>query len=228
MTTENKQRLTMLTRKEVAAADTGGVLDERIDEQRLRKILRDAGRDRDDNPIEFDAAPILDVLMERVGLYRMLERHEGIPQSEITKQARDTAAVIDELMTRLMNMHPDVYARACAWMLKQKKEMAHAVMRRVLGEDLMWMKLALESAADAMPEGKGGRPSEGERDTAYRAVYAALFANCRQRLTKKLAQTVARDLLVGCGVPVPAGEKEQREIIQAGKNGGKTPAKSPY
>lgn len=217
---ENKQRLTMLTRKEVAAADTGGVLDDCINEQRLRKILRDAGRDRYDNPIEFDADRILDVLRERVGLYRMFERHEDITQSEIRKQARDTAAVIDELMTRLMNMHPDVYAHACFWMLKKKKEMAHAVMKRVLSEDLLWLKLALESAADAMPEGKGGRPSEGERDTAYRAVYAALFANCRQRLTKKLAQTVARDLLVGCGVPVPSGEKEQREIIQAGKKGG--------
>lgn len=207
MTSENKQRLTMLTRKEVAAADTGGVLDEQIDERRLREILRKSGT-------EFDADPILEVLKVRVGWYRLLNRHEDIAQREITKQAKDTAAVIDELMTRLMNMHPDVYAHACAWMREHKKEMAHAVMERVLGEDLLWMKLALESAANAMPKGKGGRRSEGERDTAYRAVYEALLKHCRDGVTLLVARELAACLLAGCGMAVPEDDRERERIIK--------------
>lgn len=206
MTTENKQRLTLLTSREVAAADTGGSLDEQLDEKSLLEILKRSGR-------AFDAGAVLDVVRGRVGWYRLSKSHKDIPQREITEQARATAAVIDELMTRLTDMHPDVYAHACAWMLKHKGEMAHAVMERVK-PDLSWLGWALKAAADAMPEGKGGRPADVERDKAYREVYEALLEHCKDDVPLVEARALAADLLLACGVDVPDDDRKRERVIK--------------
>jgi len=87
-------------------------------------------------------------------------------------------------------------------------------MKRVLGDDLLWMKLALESAAEAMPKGKGGRPSEGERDTAYREVYSALLEHCRCDVALVSARELAAGLLADCGVVVPEDDRERERITK--------------
>lgn len=207
---DNKQRLTLLNRQEIGAADTGGVLDTRIPESEIIKYLEGF------SGTTFDTAPILDTISSCVGWYRKLLNYKDIEPRERAQQAKDTVNVISELMTRLENMHPDVTAHADESLWKLKCEFVQDLAQRI-NPDLMTLRAVLKEAAKKMDTPSNvGRKREAERDCAYKETYNALLSHSTPQLTVTKARAIAHSLLQKCGVAVPQDNRTQERIIRGG------------
>lgn len=202
---ENKQRLTMLKRREEAAADTGGALDDRVDERALMEVLTSNKR------FSFDADAIIETIRTRVGWCRMLKEYEDIPQREIIEQGKNTVSVIAELMKRLDNMHPNLQAGVDLLLWRKNEEFLPEIIERIR-PDLMFLSAALVQVVGTMPDGKAGRPRQGERDRAYCEVYEVVRKQSQPPMPVGKARDLAARLLAMCGVNVPKDDRER--IIQ--------------
>ena len=203
---ENKQRLTMLKRREEAAADTGGALDDRVDERALMEVLTS------NNRFSFDADAIIETIRTRVGWYRRLKGYKDIPQREIIKQGKNTVSVITELMKCLDNMHPNLQADVDPLLWRKNKEFLPETIERIR-PDLMFLSAALMHVVGTMPDGTAGRSPEGERDRAYCEVYEVVRKQSQPPMPMEKARVLAAYLLAMCGVNVPKCDRERERII---------------
>lgn len=208
---ENKQRLTKLAPKEKAAANTGGVLDESIPEQEIIKYLNSK------HDTVFDTALILETVANRAGWYRLMQERPDIEPKARAQQARDTAAVIHELMDRLESMHPDVAAYADELLWRSDCELVCELAARI-NPDLLRLKLVLAKVADTMDSlpSKAGPKPKVDRDSAYTKTFQALKSHSHPALSDAKAREYAAELLRLCSIETPTDESDQRRIIKGG------------
>src|SRR5688572_21506565 len=93
----NKQRLTLMTKAEKKAADWDGFIDFDIPREAITKRLKKEGTHR------FDLRRILPLIRNQVVQVRAFKKKEtsALEPKQIVQQAKDTARVIEELITRL-------------------------------------------------------------------------------------------------------------------------------
>lgn len=203
----NKQRLTLLSRHEKKAALTGGAVDDSIPEKALREILGKI------HTHDFGADAILAVVAEQAKYCRgfstpgikKCETPAHMQPHEIESQAKDTAAVIDELMSRIRHMNPELKAKADEQLYGAFGSFALGMIEN-MRPDLYRLRAALQRAGDDIgSSAKRGPKSSGKAD-ARRAVAATIMMHSKRRtpsrrpLAKDRADELAGDLLDACGI----------------------------
>lgn len=208
MTANSKQRLTLLTKAEKLAAVTGGALDENIPANLIRKRLRDEAR------VTFDTDALLPAIASRVAWCRGLQVPGGKGQpakakrmepTEIASQAADTCAVIDELMTRLDKLHPDLRAHADELLWRAGGEFVHTLRDRIQ-PDVYRLRAAIEQARLTVVDAGSKRgPKASAWTTARDGLAGDLHQHSQPVLAAKAAKALAVDLLELCGQSSPRG-----------------------
>lgn len=198
---KNKQRLTLLTRKEKAAADTGGWVDERIPHDLLRqRLMNEGGR-------EFDIDAILPKIAYQVGWVRMTQKHDAahMEPKEIAQQAKETVAVIDELLSRLQHLHPHLAAEADYILFKARKEFVLSIKQRVQ-PDLYLLRASINQACGVIQKRpvKTG-PKRNGWMVARDAIAKLLREHSKPTIAAKTARALAVELLELCDLPSPRG-----------------------
>lgn len=191
----NKQRLTKLSAAEVKAAQSGGWLDERVPEDLIARRLSS------EPATDFGVPEIVRFLGKRMGWIRLMANPEAarMEPKEVAQQARDTAAVIDELLDRRLRfMHPELQAMIDGVLFQAVNKHVLAI-RQAIDPDLRHLHAAALMVArklEATP-GKTG-PKSTERKRAMTALSEHLQANSRPPLAKRRAQALAADLIAIC------------------------------
>lgn len=208
---KNKQRVTLLTPKEGAAANPGGLIDTRIPEPKLRAILAKQ------STATFDADVILTSLANAMGRFRFSQEIASVymPPADAIKQANETAAVVQELITRLNHLNPTVSAMLNETLWLARKEFANSIIERI-SPDLYMLQAALNKAASEIekwPTERGRRPNH-DRNALIRKTYLLLQTNSTPQLTNKSARALTRALLECCGVRLPASDGESDRELQ--------------
>lgn len=206
---ENKQRVTLLTEKEKAAAKTGGALNTDIPEKKLRAILAKQ------STATFDADVILTSLANAMGSFRFGNEIASVymTNADDIKQANETAAVVQELITRLLHMSPTVSTMVSETLWVARREFAHSVIERI-NPDLYMLQAALNKAASEIekwPTVRGARPKH-DRNALIRKTYQLLRNNSSPRLSAINARTLTRELLNCCGIHAPEDDRELARI----------------
>ena len=193
----NKQRITKLSKKEKHAANSGGVLDDAIDAV-SKRLENEAGRN-------FDSEAIIERLAHSVGLIRLFKTAEKsrLEPKEVAKQASQTAAVIDELVTRFQNIHPelqvpldDYYSIVHGFFFFQVLEGISPDLRRI-------QAILKKSAAEIRNQENRPGPKTGRWQIARNDIADALIEYSKPKLSKKAAKEVAAELLELSGEPSP-------------------------
>lgn len=206
MTSSNTQRLLLLTREEKLAAVTGGAIDDSIPElQIIQRLKNEVSR--------FDTAAILPLIRSQAGRCRGFhipgKRGPVIPSSlepaEVIKQAGATCSVIDELRTRLANLHPDIDALANQVIYETRHEFLHDANAR-MDQDLLRIRAAITSASRTLRKSpsKAG-PKHSGWQSARDAIAEALRKYSVPVIASKAATALAVDLLNLCGLKSPRG-----------------------
>lgn len=205
MSSENKQRLTLLSTKEKRSAVSGGAVDDAIPEDLLRQRLRnEAG-------VSFDSHAIIKVVASRAGYCRGFNV-PGIPgpvqparmePAELVKQAITTCAVIDELIVRMKSMHPDLTCWVNDALYRGRGETVGTLRDRVQ-PDLYLLRAAVVQAGSVIAE----RPVRtGPKRSPWLLARDAIAATLREHsqpvIAAKAAKPLAVDLLELCGLPSP-------------------------
>lgn len=208
---KNKQRVTLLTPKEGAAANPGGLIDTRIPEPKLRAILAKQ------TATTLDADVILTSLANAMGSFRFGNEIDSnrLEPAEQVNQAHATAAVITELITRLENMDPTVRDEANTVLWPDTRQFVSTHFERIK-PDLCWLLKATTIAAGKIEQQKNqpGRKPKLERNELIRKTYLLLQTNSTPQLTNKSARALTRALLECCGVRLPASDGESDRELQ--------------
>ena len=188
----NKQRLVRMPRREIAAAKSGGWLDERVPDE-VRSRLADEGR-------QIDVDKVLRVLSTRVGYVRLAANPESarMEPKQIAAQAQATAEVVAELLLRLRYMHPDLRVLADGYLFRAEG-LAVLRIRENIAEDLHRLEGAMKLARSdilAWPVRTG--PKVKERQSATAAVAKALRDHSAPRLSLKDSRAIALELMALC------------------------------
>lgn len=206
----NKQRVTMLSRKEKAAtaAMSGGWSNDIIPRAEVVKLLTQFVTDG------IDAAALADVLTHRMGWYRMQVNAAAarLTRQECIDQATHTAAVAHELLERLSNLYPDVEAVADHVIYKARGEFVHAIKERIK-PDLYLLQVAMERTAAEISEWP---TKTGPKVNPSHILLAEIFNAIRKQapaIGVTRARRLAAEMLGVCGVAAPDGDKELREAI---------------
>lgn len=189
----NTQRITKLSRKEKAAAVSGGVLDLQVPESKLRQRLQD-------EPATFNIDTVLDEVAHHVAWARLTSSAAHMKPGKVREQAEHTVAVIDELIVRLDKMHPAIASMVDESLYRVGGEFC-VDLRDRMAPDLYRLRSALHSAIRTMefepvrPGPKGGR-------SALRATVAKILrANSEPTINAAEAKALATDLLALCDLP---------------------------
>lgn len=198
MSKDNKQRVTLLTRREKKAADLGGMLDDRIPEDAIRQRLANEGR-------EFDTDAVLAELARQCAEIRFIGRIEAsdLEPREVVEQAQETAAVVAELLERLQHMHPDLDCRASEILFSSRQIGVHQLAERIK-PDLYLLQAALMLAAGKIakrPTRTG--PKRNQWTHSRDALAGTLRTHSAPAIPKKDSRTLAAELLELCGLPSP-------------------------
>lgn len=192
----NKQRLTLLTKKERRSTSRSGWVDETLPDKQIEQRLLD------EPGVIFDARSILDVLAYEVGLVRLLEQSEDsrLEPNEIAHQARQTADVIQELMERLEHMHFEIEAKVDATLVRSFGESVLQIREdlRPRLSRLMVLTRKVASEIERAPVRTG--PKHRQRDLAKAHLTAALRANSDPPVGARRASALASDVLAITGV----------------------------
>ena len=202
MSRTNKQRLTLMTRAEKRAAITGGAVDERIPEATLLRRLEN------EPDCEFESGPIVEAAAGAAGRCRGFHvpgESGGIvpPRMEpaqVVEQARATVAVIDELRTRLANLHPDIDCWANDALYRSQSTFIHELARRI-DPDLLRVRAAVNHAGRTLAaQGRRTGPKDAEWKTARTSIAEALRQHSTPRISIKQSTMLSEDLLALCGL----------------------------
>lgn len=201
--------------REIAAAATGGALNEQIREGPLRALL--AGRPG----IVIDVDRILPVVANAVGWCRLMFRLEEsrLSRQQVAEQARETAAVAGELIERLAHAHPDIAAHVDAALWQTRRN--HLVqLRYELTPVLAHLQAAFCAAQAQLQDDvarRGPRP-ESERNAALRRVYEAILAHSTPTMGLDDARALSANLLQAAepGLAVPTDPRRLRRIMRGG------------
>ncbi len=195
---KNKQRLTQITPREKKAAHSGGCLDERIPAQQIRQRLAD-------EPREFDVDAVLPVIANQAAWARMMAINESVrmTRGEVIQQARDTVEVIDELVARISNLHPDLACWATDALFKSGRDGFRNLTRR-LKPDLSVLRAAVNHAgATVQRQPKRTGPKQNRWMIARDNIGRALREHSTPAIPTKAAKALAADLLQICELPSP-------------------------
>jgi hypothetical protein len=189
----NKQRLTLMSRREKTAASTGGWLDERIPEDAVRTRLSN-------EPRTINVDPVLTILKSRVGWTRLLAAPEAnhLEPNDIRQQARDTAAVLEELQVRLHYMHPNLKALVDGSLFRAH-ELSVLTIRERTKPDLLLLAASLRMAESTIanwPVRTG--PKYKEAQGAMAAIAKALRDHSKPSYSVKDSRALAKELLGYC------------------------------
>lgn len=199
-----RERLPLVTPVERAATVTGGAVDDRIPEEKIRRRLQDEGAGR------LDVAPILAVVARQAGQCRGFQNpgHKmpvtsvHLSPAEVSKQAELTCETIDALFDRLDTLHPDLGALANDALYLSRGEFLFQIKQRI-SPDLYRIRAAVQHAGKvAGASGKPG-PKHNPWMQARDQIAAALREHSRPSMSGKAAQGLAADLLELCGLLSP-------------------------
>lgn len=198
----NKQRITKLSPAEIqasiAATDAAarGAVDDAIPEEAIGMALDRFGRRA------FDRAAIFQALRNRARMNRLMARAGHLEPAEIVKQARDTAAVIDELLLRLEHLHPDLVDRADETLMYARGDFIGAIQERI-ELDLKRVRVALQEAGDAI----AAQPMQKGPKSTWPSMRDEIADILRQHssppLPKREAKELAAEILALCGLADP-------------------------
>jgi hypothetical protein len=196
-----KQRLMKLTRQEIAASPQGGWIDERVPVEDVRQLLTREPR------VTFDTQSLLVDLGRIAGHARLMRDVVRLERDQKAAQARETVAVIDELVQRLLHMDPHVEALATDLLYNAEKVSVLWVRQRI-APDLYLLRAALAGAATTIenkPSRTGPRPTWWTR--ARDDLTQALLDRATPRLAKKAAKALAVEILALCELRSPRKDR---------------------
>jgi hypothetical protein len=205
-----------MTKREIDASAIGRVLNEQVPDELLRKLL----------PVELGEDAVLRILASvarAVGQYRFWQGGsvQNLQPQEIRDQARATAEIADELLTRLRHMHWEVKALVDADLYRINSDSMLTVANR-LEPELLRLRTALERTATNLDKQElpKGRKRDVARNQALRTVFVALREAKRgeKRIGVETARSLAGDLLqlAEPAMPIPT-DRDQLRVAMPGK-----------
>lgn len=191
----NKQRLTKITRTAKQASDTGGVLDFSIPEALLRQRLAT-------DPKKYDVDAILQELSHRVAWARLEASVPRMKPSEVSKQAKDTAAVIDELIVRINHIYPELESFVDEALYQARGEFV-LDMRGRIEPDLYRLRGVMLSVAKTIDANPGQTGPKSAWPIMRDAIANTLRDHSEPQLDSRGAKALAAELLELCEMPSP-------------------------
>jgi hypothetical protein len=194
----NKQRLTKLTRKEIAASKSGGWIDERIRDDEIRRLLES------DPKVRYPIDTLLDKIRRVVGHARLFRDVAAVKLEphQLADQADGTAAVIDELLTRLRHLEPRVEGLASDILYRAEKDSVLWIRERI-APDLTTLMVVMRAVAVRLATPARPGPRRTYWTQARDDIAAALQAHAEPKPSNKAAADLAADILSTCDLPNP-------------------------
>lgn len=211
----NPMRLrTRLPRKELAAADTGGCLDEEIPEEKLRDMLAVVPGST------LNAGAILEELKRAAGWYRLMNASGSneLSMAEKLSQAGMTIGIVDSLLQRLGHMEPTLEAVTDGALYPATKQSVSSILERI-EPDLQLLLFGLKGAVlqmEAWPKTRG-RKRNSERNRALHTTIEAVRSHSTPQMNLAASRSLARALLTACRVHVPQDDRELQRLASPKK-----------
>lgn len=208
MVEKNKQRVTLLSRKEVAAhsATGGGWGPSTVPRDKTLTVLGAHG-------IRDEADAILSACVDPLGRYLMTENFKNaqLSPAEVRKQARETAAVAEELHRRIQYMDPflDGLVSGYAYRMNQI-DFPNNGLDYLLR--LQWVMRACEKDAEAWPS-KVPKRTQARNELATTVM--GILIQSVPAMTKDRAREIAAEILAAWGVALPVDERNKRRAVRA-------------
>lgn len=157
----------------------------------------------------IDASAVTNELARAVGWYRKDSAEKESPKG-MRAEAEEIAALLSELHKRIEipvgGMNPLLRSLVL-------ENMRHL---RIPMPEFGRLVACVENAGRQLPAVKTGPSGNAARSNAARAVYLSVRANTTPQLGKLASRELTAQLLTKCGIAIPEGDKERREIMGEG------------
>jgi hypothetical protein len=141
----------------------------------------------------------LEELARRVGWLRLRASVPRMKPSEVCRQARDTASVIDELLARVEHLHPDLDCLVNDTLYRARGEFSSNLSARIW-PDLYWLCTGLLAAVRAMESRPVRMGPKDDWSTARDAIATSLRRRSKPPVADKDPEAPAGELLKLCGL----------------------------